>query len=325
MGFGVAAVASGRLRERLGAGAYLALGAVGSALAAAGFVVSPWWGGLLAAMLVLGAFSAAIDVGFNAHAALHFGQRLTNALHASYGVGITIGPLVVAGALALGTWRIGYGVSVGVDALVAAAIWSVRRAIPTDPPERWAGVEVRAGGRGVVLLMLAVFFVVTGAEAAIGAWAPTLLVGRGASHRAAAAWVAIYWGAFTIGRAGLALAGSRVSPDRALRAGTGVTLAGAALLWADPGGAGVAGLALAGLGLAGLFPALVLLTPLRLGADRAAAAVGHQLAAATLGVTAAVGLGGVVAQLAGVAALAPYFFAVAALLVAADLAASRAG
>ena len=158
----------------------------------------------------------------------------------------------------------------------------------------------------------------------MGAWAPTLLVGRGESRGAAAAWIAAYWGAFTAGRAGLAAVGSRLAPAWALRAGTAVTLAGVALLWANPRGVGVAGLPLAGLGLAGIFPALVLLTPLRLGPERAAAAVGRQLAAATLGVTAAVGLGGVVAQLAGVASLAPYLFALALVLVGVELAAARA-
>jgi fucose permease len=323
-GFAAAAFGGGRLRARLGAGAYLALGAAGSAVALTGFVVSPWWGGLLAAMLALGAFSAVLDVGFNAHAALHFTQRLTNALHASYGVGTTVGPLVVAAALAVGTWRGAYGVAVAVDALVAAALWSLRRAIPTDPPERWAGAVQPVGGRGVVLLMLAVFFVVTGVESAVGAWAPTLLVGRGESRGAAAAWVAAYWAAFTAGRAGLAAIGDRLPSAWTLRAGTAVTLAGAVLLWTNAGGTGVAGLPVAGLGLAGIFPALVLLTPIRLGPDRAAAAVGRQLAAATLGVTTAVGLGGVVAQLGGVQALGPYLFAAAAVLVAVELAAARA-
>jgi MFS family permease len=323
-GFALAAVASARVRERLRAGPYLALGSAGSAVALVGFVVSPWWGALLASMLALGAFSAAIDVGFNAHAALHFGQRLTNALHASYGVGTTVGPLVVAAALAAGAWRISYGVAVALDALVAAAIWSLRSAIPTDPAERWNAAAPPVAGRRLVVLMLAVFFVVTGVETAIGAWAPTLLIGRGVSRGAAAAWLAAYWGAFTAGRAGLAVAGNRLAPAWTLRAGAAVSLAGAALLWTNPAGAGVAGLAIAGLGLAGIFPALVLLTPLRLGPERAAAAVGRQLAAATLGVTAAVGLGGLVAQLAGVASLAPYLFALAFVLVAVELAAARA-
>jgi fucose permease len=324
-GFAVAAVGSARLRARLGAGRYLALGAAGIAVGLVGFAVSPSWAGVLAAMLVVGAAAAFLDVGFNAHAALHFDARLTNALHASYGVGTTIGPLVVAAALAAGTWRIAFVVAAVVNAVVGAGIWAVRRRIPSTPPERWAEREHVERGRTLVLLMLAVFFVLTGVEVAIGSWAPTLLAdGRGLGESTAAVWVAVYWGAFTGGRVLLALAGARLAPTATLRAGTALALAGVVVFWRDPGGAGTLGLPLAGLGLAGLFPALVLLTPLRLGPERAAAAVGRQLAAATLGATAGVALGGVVAQVAGVRALGPYLAAIAAVLVALELAAARA-
>jgi fucose permease len=323
--FAFAALGSARLRTRLGAGPSLALGAGGMAVALVGFLISPWWTGVLAAALVLGGAAAFVDVGFNAHAALHFTSRLTNALHASYGVGTTIGPLVVAAALAAGSWRIAFAVGAAVNAVVAAAIWAVRRTLPTAPPEHWSEVAPVRSGRTLVLLMLAVFFALTGVETAIGAWAPTLLAdGRGLGKGTAAVWVAVYWGAFTAGRALLALAGSRVAPPTTLRAGTALALAGTIVFWLDPGGAGAAGLPLAGLGLAGLFPALVLLTPVRLGPERAAAAVGRQLAAATLGVTAAVALGGVVAQVAGVDALGAYLASIAAVLVAVELAAARA-
>ena len=43
---------------------------------------------------------------------------------------------------------------------------------------------------------------------------------------------------------------------------------------------------------AGLFPALVTLTPFRLGADRARAAIGYQFAAGTVGATSIVGAAG---------------------------------
>jgi hypothetical protein len=44
------------------------------------------------------------------------------------------------------------------------------------------------------------------------------------------------------------------------------------------------GLLAAGVGLAPVFPLMVLLTPLRVGSDRAAHVIGYQLGAATLGV-----------------------------------------
>jgi fucose permease len=325
-GFLVSALLAARLRGRLRAGPYLTAGAAGGALALAFLGVSPWWPGLLAAMLAVGVAAAFVDVGFNAQAALEFGPRRTHALHALYGVGITAAPLVVAAALAAGSWRLAYAVAAGADAVVAVGIWRARHRFATAPPERWERIEVRRGGRGAVAVMLAVFFVITGLEAAIGAWAPTLLVdGRGYSRTAAAAWTASFWGAFTLARVALAAAGPRVTAERAVRVGVLVAAVGVALLWANPSGAGTAGLPVAGIGLAGLFPAFVLLTPLRLGPERAASAVGRQLAAATLGVGSVVGLAGLVAQLAGARLVAPYLLGVALVLVALEVTSARYG
>jgi hypothetical protein len=166
--------------------------------------------------------------------------------------------------------------------------------------------------------MVSLFFLAVGVEAAAGAWGATLLLHRGYSRAAAAAWVAAYWGAFTAGRAGLAAAGSRVPPQLALRIGSAVLLGGVALLFVSP-----LGLPAAGVGIASFFPALTLLTPVRVGAERTTAAVGYQLAAGTAGATAVVAAAGVVAQWLGVAALVPFLLAAAALLALAEIVSAR--
>jgi fucose permease len=63
-------------------------------------------------------------------------------------------------------------------------------------------------------------------------------------------------------------------------------VAGTALLWLDPAGVGALGLPLVGLSLAPVFPTLVSLTPVRLGNERAASAIGYQLSAAGIGAAA---------------------------------------
>jgi fucose permease len=323
-GFLCSALAAARLRTRLGAGGHLALGAAAGAVALAAFAASPAWVWAVACMLVAGTAAAAVDVGYNAHAALHFTQRLTNGIHAAYGLGTTIGPLVLAAAVAAGSWRSAYGVPVALFAVTAAGLWTVRRSFPTEPPDRRRKAPVPPGRLVLVGLMLAAFFAITGLEAAVGAWAPTVLVdSRGYAKSAAAAWAAAFWGGFTGARVALTAAGARLSPERVLRGGTALALAGLIVFWTDPAGFGTIGLPLAGAGLAGIFPALVLLTPLRLGADRATAAVGRQLAAGTIGVGALVGVAGVVAQLAGPGAVPPYLVAVAAALVMLELAVAR--
>jgi fucose permease len=313
-GFIVSSLVSARARARLGSGRYVALGAAGSALVVAVFAWSPWWGGLLAASFALGIFSGCVDTGFNAHAALHHGPRLMNALHASYGIGATLGPLVVAAALAAGSWRWAWTVAAVLYAAVFVVLWAARGDLPDAVPERWGSVAPSATRRTALPVMLALVFLITGVEVAIGAWAPTLLQHRGMGRGEASAWVASYWACFTTGRVALAVAGRRISPTTTVRAGATLTLIGVVLLeWT------AAGLPIAGLGLAGMFPALITLTPFRLGAERASAAIGYQFSAATLGATCIVGAAGLVAQFVGIGALVPFLAAAAAVMIPLEL------
>jgi fucose permease len=317
-GFVVSGLLSARLRARFGPGGYVAVGAAGSAVSLAVYAVSPWWSGLLAASFALGIFSGCVDTGFNAHAALHHGPRLMNALHAAYGIGATIGPLVVTAALAAGSWRWAWTAAAVLETAVVASLWPARRGMPAAPPERWHAETPLTPQRGGLPLMLGLFFLMVGLEVAIGAWASTLLQHRGFSRGAASAWVAAYWACFTAGRVALAAAGRRIAPATTLRASAILTLLGVVLLqWT------ALGLPVAGFGLAGMFPALITLTPFRLGADRAAAAIGYQFAAATLGSTCVVGAAGLAAQFIGIGALVPFLAAIAVALVALEFVTAR--
>ena len=61
--------------------------------------------------VLFGVGFGALDTALNAHAARHFGARDINWMHASYGLGATLGPLLVTALLAAGrSWRQTYGV-----------------------------------------------------------------------------------------------------------------------------------------------------------------------------------------------------------------------
>lgn len=309
-----AGLATGRIRRRVAAGAFVAAGAVAAGCGVAVGAATRWWPLFVVAAFVVGAGAAACDAGINADAALRRGPRLMNALHASYGIGATLGPLLVAAALLAGSWRLAWVVAAVAWAAVAVALTRHRAAFAFEPPRGRAAQPARR----TLLLMVALFFLAVGVEAATGAWGATLLVHRGLSRAAAAAWVAAYWGAFTAGRAALAALGNRVSPQLALRVSSVVVVAGELVLFRAP-----LGLPLAGLGLAAFFPALVLLTPVRVGPERTTAAVGYQLAAGTAGATVVVAAGGIVAQWLGIEALPPFLLAAAALLACAEVVAAR--
>ncbi len=278
VGYQLTSVPSGRIVARLGTGWAVAVAATVSGIGLLGYVVAPNWPFLLATTVVAGMGGGLTDTAFNAHAALNFNARQTNLLHAGFGVGATVGPIVMTTAIVAGRgWRTGYLVFAGVQ-LVMLAILLARRSHFTAVP-----VTHRRSGR-VSVWMIATFFLYTGLEVAAGQWAFTLLTeGRGVSVVAAGAWVASYWGALTLGRLAFSVVAHCLSQETIIRAGVAGAIAGAALLWWDPAGWGLLGLPLAGLSLAGIFPALVVLTPGAVGADRSGDAIGFQLAAANIG------------------------------------------
>jgi fucose permease len=141
VGYVSSSVAAGFTIARLGVG-WLLAGSTGLvSLALIGYATSPGLALLVGFALLLGLGSGAIDSGLNAYAAANFGARHMNWLHASFGFGATVGPLVMTSVLAAGlTWRWGYGVVGAAQAALALAFlltarsWSAHRTAPVDAP-----------------------------------------------------------------------------------------------------------------------------------------------------------------------------------------------
>lgn len=278
---------SGFLSDRIGTGALLIGSACLSGLAMLAFAAAPVWPLMLLGSLALGLGGGGVDAGGNAYVALRHGQGAMNLLHACYGIGATIGPLVITAALAGGlSWRVPYAGMLGVE-MVAAVTFLVTMA--------WWGGQRRESQGGaapvvrvpwaLVAISIAMFFVYTGTEVAAGQWSYTFLTSaRAAAPAAAGLAVSAYWGGLTVGRLGVAMLGGRVSPLALLHASVAVTVAAMVLFWWSPTPlVGLAGLVLTGVGFAPIFPALMTLTPRRVGAAVAARVVGVQMAAAGSG------------------------------------------
>lgn len=280
-GYQLTAVPSGRIAARLGTGWSVGLAAAISGIGLAGYVIAPTWPFVLATTVVTGMGGGLTDSAFNAHAALNFDPRQTNLLHAGFGIGATLGPVVMTTALASGGgWRVGYLVFAGVQVAMLALLLTRRRTFAAAPPEE------ATGGR-VSKWLIVTFFLYTGLEVAAGQWAFTWLnEGRSLAVGPAGAWVASYWGGLTAGRLAFGALAHRIRPTRIVEVGVIGAIAGVALLWWDPGGLGVVGLPVAGLSLSGIFPALVTLTPGTVGTERSGDAIGYQLSAASIGAAA---------------------------------------
>jgi fucose permease len=239
---------------------------------------------VIAAAVTLGIGGGLLDSAINAYAAHRFTAGATNLLHAGFGIGATLGPIVVARAVASGAgWQAGYLAIAVAHAAVLGLLWRTRaRWRPVAAPDSAPHEPVRPDL--VVALSLLMFFLYTGVEVAAGQWSFSVLhESRGLGTDAAGAWVAAYWGGLTLGRLGLSAVATRLGSRRVLGLSMVGTIVGCAAFSWNPAGLGVLGLPFAGLSLAGVFPTLVTLTPQRIGPGRTTAVMGYQLAAASLG------------------------------------------
>jgi fucose permease len=243
---------------------------------------------------------------------------MTAWLHASYGVGATLGPLLTGAVLATtGSWRIAYGLIGLVLAMmtVAFARTAGRWTVDAQParPARMAPTITDALRRPAVWRSVSLFFVYAGLEVGIGQWAYSWLVeGRGVASGVAAVWLAAYWGSLTLGRVVLGTLTGRFSAGTLLRASLPGVFPGVLVLWAGVGpAAGALGLPLLGLALAPIFPLLIATTPGRVGAAYATHAIGFQVAAFYLGTAVLPGAAGVLARHRGLDMLGPFLFGTA--------------
>ena len=330
LAFGVTAsvassVATGRVLSRIGMGPLVALGTLLTAVALAAEALAPSLWVLTGGFVLFGLGFGWTDSALNAHAAHHFGARQINWMHASFGLGSVIGPLLVTGLLSNGvSWRWTYGTMAMALAVLAWVFALVHRHWETpphpvatplpDPEARVPEAPTRTGRRKplatVVLSGLTFAAVECGIESGAGIWGYVFLTdSRGLSHEAAGVAVAAYWAMMFVGRAVLGPVAERVGSGRVLSSAVvGVTVGAAVMTLPGPGVVAVIGMMTLGLAAAPLFPLLTLTTGQRVGAEDVRATtrtVSLQVAASAIGGAALPAGMGLVIEVFDARALAP--------------------
>ena len=261
----VSSAVTGRLRVPAGllvAGATLL---IALALAAEALAPSMWV--MIVGTVLFGIGFGALDTALNAHASRHFGARDINWMHASYGLGATLGPLLVTALLSAGrSWRQTYGVMALVLALLGGVLalarrrWDVPASAPDPRPVSPPAPPASALGA------LTFTAVETGIESGAGIWGYLFLTaGRGLPPAAAGVAVDAYWAMMCAGRVVLGPVAERLGPARVLAAAVAGVPLGAALMalpvpGPGPGALAVTGLMFLGLAAAPIFPLFTLTT-----------------------------------------------------------------
>ncbi len=310
IGYMTSSFLSGALVARLGVGRLLAISCTLTGIALVGYTLVPQWWMLVSLGVVAGLGAGAIDAGLNTYAAAHFNEGLVQWLHASYGIGITIGPIIITTAITtFDSWRFGYRVVAGFQLLMALAFvltlswWRDQQANTDDSPREKRLTDYKTPlaetiRRPRVWLSVALFFLYVGAEVSLGIWAYSLLTeSRGVAPGVAGLLTGSYWATFTIGRILAGLYAKRVGINLLVQASVGFALFGALLLWWNPFPlANLLAVTIVGFAIAPIFPALISGTSARVGAHYAANTIGMQMAVTGLGASLIPSLMGVLAD-----------------------------
>jgi fucose permease len=250
--------------------------------------VAPTFAVLVAATLVLGITGGQVDAAVNAYVSLRGEVTSMGVIHASYGLGVALAPLLVV-ALAAGgiSWRAAIAVLAVAQAGVAGGfLAAVRRARARSlSPAPIVAIDVAGPRRRTLVLSVLTFMIYGGVAGGTGTWAYTVLTEHGtASPGVAGVAVAAYWAGLTLSRLLLGAIERRIRLALLPQVTVVATLASLTLFWLGPAPAlRMAGLVLSGVAHGPFFPVQTLLTTQRFGPGRAPAVVGYQIAAATFG------------------------------------------
>lgn len=327
IGYMTSSFISGKIMARLGVGGLLAASCALTGGSLLGYTLAPGWPVMVALAVFAGFGGGAIDAGINTYIAAHFKESLMQWLHASFGVGITLGPIIMTvGLNNTGMWRTGYWVVGTAQVLLAlcfmltASMWrngtstrveGERKLTDYRTPMQETLREPRAW------LSILLFFLYTGMEVILGNWAYSLLTeSRGIAPQVAGFWTGSYWFTFTVGRVLAGLYANRIGGRKLVAGSLMLALAGALLLWWNPSNTvSLIGVATVGFAIAPVFPALVSLTADRVGAKHAANTIGMQISAAGLGGSVLSSLAGVLARRISLEVIPIYLSGLAAVLL----------
>jgi len=309
----------GRIMARMGSGTILVGGILILALSMFAIAASATWVLIVAFGLIAGFGSGVIDAGLNLYVTTYHSAREMNWLHASFGIGITLGPLLMTYCALQLKWQIGYAITGAVLVVILALLIVNRHLWRNEGFQSAENTPVRRAGFSqslrlpVLWFSMITFLAYVAMEIGIGQWAYTLLTqARGIAPEIAGLWVSIYWGVFTGGRILFGFVANRLDATRLLRGCLlGAVVGTFMFAWDSLPIIGSIGLIVVGFAEAPIFAMLMMTTPQRVGLEHAENGVALQMASVGLGSAILPGLIGTIGMHFGLETMTATFTAVA--------------
>jgi fucose permease len=263
-----------------------------TAVALMGFSFSSKYFYLCLFAVPLGLGAGSVDAALNNYVALHYKARHMSWLHAFWGIGASIGPIIMSWFLIhKNSWNSGYR-TIGIIQLCLVLLLFI-----TLPLWKNKNNETSSKGNPIKLKsifsiigvkeVLIAFFCYCTIETITGLWgASYLVIVKEISPEIAARWIALYYIGITIGRFISGFVTLKFNNRQMVRLGQAIIGCGI-IVFVLPFGnnALLPGLFMIGLGCAPIFPSLLHETPKNFGTDYSQAIMGIQMASAYIGTT----------------------------------------
>ena len=241
--------------------------------------------------VVLGYGAGVIDTALNNFVSLHYKAQHMNWLHAFWGVGVTISPLILSLFLSgeTGSWRNGYRVvaliQLSIAVIIAISLKKWRTVKETETTEETSNENKKSfieilKIKGVLTSLLSQGLYCS-MEFLIGTWGASFLVHiHTLQPDEAAKWISLYFCGITVGRIISGFISMKASDNTMIRLGIVTSFLGMILLALPLGKISLLGLLLIGVGFGPIFPSILHSVPDRFGKEYSADITGFHMGGA---------------------------------------------
>lgn len=292
----VSSFMSGYVVKKTGTGKIVFVSCLMTGLALLGYSFAPSYFWLLLVAVPLGLGGGTVDASLNNYVALHYKSHHMNWLHSFWGVGATLGPVIVGSTLAMNlSWRSGIRtisviqLSLAALLFISLPLWGKVNGgsdvMPSKDQAKHKIFDMDAFKIKGVKYALMTFAFYCATELSVGLWGSSFLVhARGIPVDTAAYWIAVYYGSITVGRFLSGFISFKVSNKNMIRYGAIIALLGIVMLLIPlPNAFIFIPFVLLGIGLSPIFPAMIHETPIRFGHEKSQTIIGYQMTFAYIG------------------------------------------
>ncbi|AGY82498.1 MFS transporter [Carnobacterium inhibens] len=282
-----------RITQKTGTGKLVLSSILLTAMGLIGFAFTKNFFLLIVAALPLGFGAGAIDTSVNNYVSSNLKAHHMNWLHAFWGMGATLGPIIMGVVLDNHfSWRNGYLIIGSIQLILAfillfsLPLWKQNeQKVAIEPDKSKLSFGALLKQKGVMWSLLSFLFYV-GIEGTIFLWGSSYLVEVKSVTAASASFIlSLFFASITLGRIISGFVTFWLSNPKLLLLSESILLIGICTVAIGRGSILYIGFILIGLGCAAIFPTMMHETPERFGARNSGAIIGFQVAFGYVGVT----------------------------------------